>query len=1444
MKPKYYKVISVILSIVLVMGPFQGWGSSKTILADNEKAAVKNGIKLTEEEVNTLTSESLQVRTSVHDPSITVDQDGNYYVFGSHMGVSSSKDLMNWSNVTSESTTSTLFADANGKSVSYADAFKDNAYKGQVVIKSREGNTYQVDFGDYDAAAWISDNTVAGNMWAPDVIYNETMGKWCMYLSLNGAKWNSAIILLTADRVEGPYIYQGPVLFSGFSTQASTKSYKNTDLELVIGEVDQLPEKYQKISNSSWGTYWPHAIDPCVFYDDNGKLWMSYGSWSGGIYVLELDEATGFRDYTISYGDDFEQKGAGVTKDSYFGKKIAGGYYVSGEGSYIEKIGEYYFLFMSYGFYSPEGGYNMRVFRSSTPDGSYVDVNGTSAIFNKYIMNYSSTNADDNRGLKLMGNYKWNTMGKAEIAQGHNSAFVDKDGKAYVVYHTKFNDGSAGHEVRVHQLFSNEDGWIVAAPYEYSGETISKTGYSKEDITGNYEMILHKFQVDYANLEYVEPVAITLNADGTITGTYTGSWNVNDGTPYATIVIDGDEYKGVYTKQFIDGSNIETMCFTVVNEDGVCVWGSKAPSDAVVVAQTVKSDLVSVPKNTYADIELISEGLNGADISWTSSNPSVLSNDGTITRPEVDTVVTLTETVSKGNYYYEKTYQVTVKATPQSTTESTLIGSYFVNDPQDLSSRLDGSLAVDNPFYKYTNYGLDLTNGAKITFDVDCTGEVHTLGTILAFMANKGDGGRLYFTPGSYLGYNGTGGYFDANIYNFGLVKDYIGEVAAVSLAFSSKGFTVSINGETVYTEEILTTTNGAGSVTKYENVLKWLQNSANELYFGYGSWWSSAGYDEANATISNVYCYAGPSTGTVAKELDTVYDFTDEVVLETSKTISYEANPFYNKNIDSVFIEYTINFSDSAVKNGWDGLFSFYNSKTGGRVSVQSAPYICYNDGSGKWIDVNQPGVTGGTNAISEYGLVAGKDYKFSLLVTNNTLEIYLDGVKLETGENSSGATYEELIDFITECDQFTWGVGEAVTAYWWTELCTLKDITIGSKIPSASGASITESVELTTSAISYMDNPFYGSSLEQLYLEYTINWNPQAAKNGWDGLFSFYNTETEGRVSFQSAPYICYNDGSGSWMDLNQPGAAGGTNVAASLETGKDYRFSFEITKNEVNMYVDGVKITTAENGGNATYADILNYITKCDKLTLGVGEGKTAYWWTENCTLNKLSISPVQVTVTADENGTVNESKAGNQVTVSAIAFPGYELEGWYVNGVKRSSSSVYSFEICKNVSVSPVFVLSTIPQVSETPTPAVTPTPTSTPEAQVKIQVTSENNVSINQQYVISATGTQSIDLSKLTIFYYYSRTSTIGQNFWCDFAGLLLNASPWYINYTPNVKAAFHNGYVEISFTESYILEPNGGNLNMGVRFAQSDWSSYQEFVDYGCKVFYNGVQIG
>ena len=519
-------------------------------------------------------------RVSVHDPSIVWDASSQtYYIFGSHRANAKSKDLMSWTRFTAQWKTETSIAASNTM------AFRTHTTK-TVVINGQE-----VPFGNYDAYTWSSaygnGYNIDGNMWAPDVIYNAVMKKWCMYLSINGPTWNCSIILLTSDNIEGPYQYAGPVVFSGFNvTNTAAVSYKNTDLELAIGQQSSLPTRYAV--GNRWGDRWPNCIDPCVFYDEEGKLWMSYGSWSGGIWMLELDENTGLRDYNVSY--PIQGSGNGVTCDPYFGKKIAGGFYVSGEASYIEHIGDYYFLFVTYGGLAAggvandynNGGYQMRVFRSENPNGPYKDANGIDAIFTSYKLNFGAK-ATDNRGVNIFGAYgNWGLQAvgnMAERSQGHNSIIAAEDGRTYLVYHTRFQNRGEAHEVRVHQVFQNEDGWLVAAPFEYTGEKVKSSDIattqqiSKEKIEGCYKLLIHKYKLDHTKKELAQPVDIQLNADGTISGSMTGRWSIQEGTSYINITLSNITYKGVMVEQTLEQTNNKVASFTAMAKSGVSIWG-------------------------------------------------------------------------------------------------------------------------------------------------------------------------------------------------------------------------------------------------------------------------------------------------------------------------------------------------------------------------------------------------------------------------------------------------------------------------------------------------------------------------------------------------------------------------------------------------------------------------------------------------------------------------------------------------------------------------------------------------------------------------------------------------------------------------------------------------------------------------------------------------------
>ena len=91
-------------------------------------------------------------RVAVHDPAI-VEENGVYYLFGTHRRCARSTDMVHW------------------------ERFDNNLSRDPYALL---GDIWQ---------AWPKQDSnpdLLGNTWAPDVIWNETMGKWCMYLSVNG----------------------------------------------------------------------------------------------------------------------------------------------------------------------------------------------------------------------------------------------------------------------------------------------------------------------------------------------------------------------------------------------------------------------------------------------------------------------------------------------------------------------------------------------------------------------------------------------------------------------------------------------------------------------------------------------------------------------------------------------------------------------------------------------------------------------------------------------------------------------------------------------------------------------------------------------------------------------------------------------------------------------------------------------------------------------------------------------------------------------------------------------------------------------------------------------------------------------------------------------------------------------------------------------------------
>ena len=459
------------------------------------------------------------MEASVHDPSIVKDGE-RYYVFGTHMTEAVSDDLISWqmkaSGVTEDNPLFTdLFHERDG-AYEYVGKYQDGKYA----------------------------------FWAPDVIYNETMEKWTMYFSVTKDYMTSSICMATAENIEGPYTFQERLVESGFDAfhveQSNFYDVCGTDAKIT---------KYQMLARYNNYKY-PNCIDPCVFYDKRGKLYMVYGSWSGGIWLLELDPATGLPIHPETNDEE--------NIDAYFGQYLLGGLHNACEGPYImyDAATEYYYLFVSYGVLNREGGYQVRLFRSREVTGPYVDTEGQTLGYVKDPENY---------GLKMMGNYDFPSLDTAYMALGHNSAFRDEDGRYYILYHQRMDNGTDDYELRVHQMFLNEEGWFVTAPFAAMGEKLREKGYrSLRKLAGTYYTVEHGRDI---SSEIHEAEAWKFLPDGTVETAdgREGTWNIIKNTCYITMTLQDHIYKGVIIEMQDEAGN-DVRCFTMAGDNNETIW--------------------------------------------------------------------------------------------------------------------------------------------------------------------------------------------------------------------------------------------------------------------------------------------------------------------------------------------------------------------------------------------------------------------------------------------------------------------------------------------------------------------------------------------------------------------------------------------------------------------------------------------------------------------------------------------------------------------------------------------------------------------------------------------------------------------------------------------------------------------------------------------------------
>lgn len=448
---------------------------------------------------------------AVHDPSV-IYANNQYYAFGSHLSVAKTPDLTRWTRV------------ADG-----------------VNQQNRMFNNVNSELSE--ALSWAQTTT----LWAPDVAY--VNGRYLMYYNAcKGDSPVSAMGIASATNIEGPYKDEGLILRSGMWGQISE------DGSVYNAQVH------------------PNAVDPAIFTDTSNRLWMIYGSYSGGIFIMQLNATTGF-----------PLPGQG------YGKHLMGGNHSVIEGAYVIYSPEtnYYYMFVSFGGLDAAGGYNIRVSRSRNPNGPYLDAKGTDMRTVKSNPNLPlfDTASLAPHGVKLVGNHVFAGTNDqlGYVSPGHNSAYRKAaTGQYFLMFHTRFPGRGEQHEVRTHEFFFNADGWPVVAPLRYAEKidandpTRSRAALeavAATEMAGTYQLINHGKDIS-ATIK--SSSNIQLASSGGISGALSGSWTFDSNSRAVTLTLGGVAYRGVVSRQWNQVRNRFEITFSAVSADGTAVWGIKS----------------------------------------------------------------------------------------------------------------------------------------------------------------------------------------------------------------------------------------------------------------------------------------------------------------------------------------------------------------------------------------------------------------------------------------------------------------------------------------------------------------------------------------------------------------------------------------------------------------------------------------------------------------------------------------------------------------------------------------------------------------------------------------------------------------------------------------------------------------------------------------------------
>jgi len=249
-------------------------------------------------------------------------------------------------------------------------------------------------------------NNRSGDIWAPDISFRN--GTHWLYYSISSFGSQTSAI--------------------GLSTRTSLSSGAWADQDMVI--------------TSSTFPVNDNAIDPNIISDTQGNVWMNWGSWWNGIFIVQLNPQTG-------------KPLTGATATHIAGRGGSGI-----EGAFIIWARGYYHLFTSWDncCQGTNSNYNMRIGRSANVTGPYVDKTGA------LLTAGGGTLLSDGSGNP----------------GGHNAIF-EENGNHYLVYHV-YDGRNNPASLQIRRLFFDAQNWPTLDPTQ---AVAIKKMTPRHSITGN-----------------------------------------------------------------------------------------------------------------------------------------------------------------------------------------------------------------------------------------------------------------------------------------------------------------------------------------------------------------------------------------------------------------------------------------------------------------------------------------------------------------------------------------------------------------------------------------------------------------------------------------------------------------------------------------------------------------------------------------------------------------------------------------------------------------------------------------------------------------------------------------------------------------------------------------------------------------------------------------------